>query len=630
MMCTPFNQGHFLRLVLICAIAGLAFVRASGINPTHRISQYAHTAWRVQDGVFSGSPNAITQTRDGYLWIGTQVGLVRFDGFRFVPWAPTDGKLLPSSLITSLLGATDGSLWIGTGAGLVQWKNGNLINFPETTGRINSIYEDREGTIWAGRSRNQAGGLCRVTESRAICYGPKDGLPQFSEPVVGDDAGNVWVGSSEMLTRWKTGSATRYIPSGITTAGLNGITALAVAPDGSIFVGLSQPGRGLGLQQLVQGAWKTFTTPTFDGSALNVNSLRLDRENSLWIGTEGTGLYRVHDGKVDHFGSADGLSSDSVEAFFEDTEGNLWVATAEGIDRFRESRVINFSTHEGLSGDKVVSVLASRDGTVWIGNRTGVDALRGEIISSLGTQNGLPGLRVTALLEDHAGLLWIGVDNGLFVYERGEFKPVKHHDGKSAGTVIAMTEDVDGNIWAETVSPRRLLHIQDREVREEIPDPQIPYAPTLAADPKEGIWLGFINGGGLARYRKGQLETFPLSQSPNARVNQLIVNSDGSVLAATSGGLVEWRSGSLHTLTARNGLPCNPIYTIIFDKHSDLWMYTECGLVKMASDQLQEWQKQPDTTIQVKLFDVLDGAQPSLPVSTSRNSLNRWTPMVRK
>jgi Signal transduction histidine kinase len=547
------------------------------------------------------------------LWIGTQVGLVRFDGVRFVPWTPTDGKLLPSSLITSLLGARDGSLWIGTGAGLVQWKNGDLISFPETTGRINSIYEDRDGTIWAGRSRNPAGGLCRVTESRAICYGPKDGLPQFSGPVVGDDAGNVWVGSPETVTRWKAGSATKYIPSGLTSGGLNGINALAVARDGSIFVGITQPGRGLGLQQLEQGAWKTFATPAFDGSTLNVNSLRLDRENSLWIGTEGSGLYRVHDGKVDHFGSADGLSSDSVEFFFEDTEGNLWVATAEGIDRFRESRVINFSTHEGLSGDKVVSVLASRDGTVWIGNRTGVDAVRGEIISSIGPKNGLPGQRVTAMLEDHAGRLWIGVDNGLFICEGGEFKPVKNRDGKSAGTVIAMTEDVEGNIWAETVTPRRLLRIQDREVREEIPDPQIPYAPTLAADPKDGIWLGFISGGGLARYQKGQLETFPLNQSPNARVNQLIVDSDGSVLVATSEGLIKWRSGSLHTLTVRNGLPCNAIHTIIFDKHSDLWMYTECGLIEIASDQLQKWLEQPDATINVKIFDVFDGAQPSLP-----------------
>src|SRR5271166_2233870 len=130
-----------LSLVLLCAAA-------TGLDPSRQISQYGHTAWRTQDGDFTGTPHAITQTTDGYLWIGTEAGLVRFDGVRFVPWIPPPGKRLPSRRISSLLGAGDGSLWIGTVRGPAHWKDGNLVDYPAAPGYIESILQDPEGTVW--------------------------------------------------------------------------------------------------------------------------------------------------------------------------------------------------------------------------------------------------------------------------------------------------------------------------------------------------------------------------------------------------------------------------------------------------------------------------------------------------
>ena len=162
-------------LILFCSV--LACPSANAVDPDRRISQYAHTAWRVRDGIFPGSPTAIAQTRDGYVWIGTPSGLLRFDGVRFVPFVPPTGKILPNPAVISLLGTTDGGLWIGTDNGVAEWKNGDLINFPETEGRVNSIYEDREGTIWIARSRITAGGVCKIAASVGKCYGPQDGVP---------------------------------------------------------------------------------------------------------------------------------------------------------------------------------------------------------------------------------------------------------------------------------------------------------------------------------------------------------------------------------------------------------------------------------------------------------------------
>jgi ligand-binding sensor domain-containing protein len=160
------------RQVILC---GLLVILAAppvwAVDPSRHISQYAHTAWRIQDGFFGALPRAITQTRHGYVWIGTENGLVRFDGVRFVAWTPPAGAQLPSPTVVSLLGARDGSLWIGTIAGLSRWKDGQLVTYP---GRawITSIIEDRGGRVWLTRfpfATPVDGALCEAAAAGLRC-----------------------------------------------------------------------------------------------------------------------------------------------------------------------------------------------------------------------------------------------------------------------------------------------------------------------------------------------------------------------------------------------------------------------------------------------------------------------------
>jgi PAS domain S-box-containing protein len=589
---------------------------AAALDPDRRISQYAHSAWRVRDGAFAGSPTAIAQTTDGYIWIGTFAGLLRFDGVRFVPFVPPAGKHLPNPAVISILGATDGSLWIGTANGLAQLKNEELLTFPEIAGRVNSILEDLDGTIWIARSRTDAGGVCKIAASIASCYAPKDGVPPNAQMLIRDNLGFFLIAHSTGITRWKPGSSTSFeLPVLKSAQGLNGISDLALAPDGSVWVGTSGEGPELGLKQWINGAWKAFTVPALDTSKLRVNDLKLDRHNALWIATDGTGIYRVHDGNVDHFASADGLSNDSVQNFFEDREGNLWLTTTAGVDCFRGTPVVTFSEHEGLTADKVGSILAARDGTVWIGNHAALDFVRGRVVSFLGPKQGFRGNRVTSLFEDQTGRLWVGEDNGLLVYEHGRFTPVQRPDGGPFGIVLAMTEDTDHNVWASVIRnppgrPTRLICFRDGKFVKEISDQKLDIV-SLAADPQGGFWLGLIQGG-LAQYRNDQVQVFPLKDT-TARVNQVLANFDGSVLAATDHGLVERRGDSQHTLDDKTGLPCNRIYALVLDKHSDLWLYAECGLIKVKSDDLQRWREHPEQKVKFDLFDAFDGAQPFLP-----------------
>ncbi len=579
----------------------------------------------MQDGIFNGTPNAIAQTGDGYIWIGTQGGLVRFDGVRFVPWIAPNGRQLPSTSVSSLLSARDGSLWIGTAGGLSHWRNQDLTNYLTGQGYISSIVEDRNGTVWITRTQfNDAlGPLCQVIETGTRCYGKAAGIP-FSDgdPLIEDNSGNLWMGADTGMVRWKPGSASVYNVRGL-KFNVQGVTGLVAKRDGSLWVGMAQAGRGLGLQQLAQGVWKPFVAPELDGSTLPVLTLFLDREGALWIGTFQDGIYRIYGHTIDHFRSADGLSSDYVNQFYEDREGNLWAVTTNGIDCFRDMRVASFSKREGLKTDEVDSILASRDGTVWVGAPEALISLRQGCVSSLQSGKGLPGHQVTSLFEDHAGHLWVGIDDSIWIYKDGRFSRIDRPDGRPMGQISWITEDAEKNIWAlANKPPRTLVRIHDFKLQEEISAPQIPATRSVAADPRGGIWLGLMNGD-LARYRYGKTEIFPFTHRPDSPVYELFVNTNGTVLGATAFGLIGWKEGKQQILTVRNGLPCDGINSFIEGTQGDLWLYTQCGLVQIADAELERWWRQADVRVQLRTFDAFDGVHPGrAPFQAAAKSLD--------
>jgi hypothetical protein len=177
--------------------------------------------------------------------------------------------------------------------------------------------------------------------------------------------------------------------------------------------------------------------------------------------------------------------------------------------------------------------------------------------------------------------------------------------------VVAITEDREQNLWVSTVGPdRRLFRIRNQRVEEEFTSDQIPSARLLAADPTGGIWLGLGNGN-LARYARGTLEVIPLKQGEGA-LPGLTIDGDGSAWASTRSGIVHWKDREIKTLTSKNGLPCDAAFAAIRDTRATLWIYAKCGLTAIADTELARWWRQPDTTIQFRVFDAFDGATPGL------------------
>jgi signal transduction histidine kinase/ligand-binding sensor domain-containing protein len=599
---------------LTCVLLMAGSVHA--LDPNKRLTQYMHTSWRIQDGSAPSGMWSIAQTSDGFLWLSSIPGdLYRFDGVRFARSRSTDHGSIRN---LNLFGDHAGGLW-GLGTHEVVHLQGGIVTsrFPlEGRSELQGISEDPDGSLWVVRSgTNVDAPLCHVTARGLKCFGKSDGIPISPiDSLLADGKGGFWLGGQTTLVHWHEGVSQVYpIHALRTNSGQHGIASMARGPDGTLWVGILAEGRGLGLGRLIEGTVKPFMTPTFDGSKVEVSRMVFDRDGSLWVGTAGKGVFRIHENQVDHFERKEGLSGDTVWAILEDQEGIVWAVTTDGVDSFRDPRVITVSASEGLGKDGAAGVLASRDGTVWVANDGSLDHIeKNGSITSIRAGGGLPGHQVTSLLEDRAGRMWVGVDNELYLFTKGRFRALPQKNHEPLGMVVGLTEDTDGNIWAECLSnPRKLVRILDFKIRDKFPVPQFPAGRTLAKDPHGGIWIGALDGS-VTLFRNGRADTaFALDSGGDPRRHRIVAQADGSVLVGSENGLVGWRQGKWQRLTTKNGLPCDQILSFIEDKEERWWLYTDCGVVELPDSELQKWWTQPEAVVQTRLYDALDGAQPN-------------------
>jgi PAS domain S-box-containing protein len=575
------------------------------LDPDKRLTQYAHTAWRIQDGFLPNTPFWISQTKDGYLWVGGLSGALRFDGVRFTPWsAPI------ASTPHHVVSVRAGEFWITTASELAHVRDNVVISRYDLLG-IDAIYKDSDGSVWALSYLNPDRVLCQATDTKIRCFGKAEGITiRVPNSLIPDGKGGFWIGGDTSLLHWKMGAASEiYSPQQLqSNVGDIGIHSLVENSDGSLLVGIEAAGPGLGLERFRNGVLTPVVLPHFDGSKLIISALMEDSDKNLWIATFGNGVYRIRGQTGDHFGRVDGLSSDTVFDLYESDDGIVWAATSDGIDNFRDLPVTTFSTPTGLGS--AGSVMVTKDGTVWVADLGTLDFIRNGVVSSVR----VPGQQLSSLLEDHQGNIWVGVDDGLFLYKDGRFRRIPEPNHHPLGLVVGITEDVDGNIWAECRgAQRRLIRIRDFKVREEFSEPQVPGAHAIAADPKGGIWLGTLTGD-LTFFREGIARTFPLKLKGKSMTDkiayQIAVNPDGSVITASDDGLVMLSAGKAQRLGKENGLPCDGVNGFAVDDNKRLWLNTPCGFIEIAASDVQRWWIHPDTIVQPRVFGTLDGARP--------------------
>jgi signal transduction histidine kinase/ligand-binding sensor domain-containing protein len=596
----------------------LAGPRAFALNPALELSQYAHKSWTISDGFFKAAINSIVQTPDGYLWLGTGFGLLRFDGVQSVGWTPPSGERFPSDNIKRLLVSRDGTLWIGTVEGLVSWKSGRLTSYPDLNGTVvGTLLEDRQGQVWAGAIGRPEGRLCAIRNGAAKCYG-SDGSLGNGVLSLCEYNDSVWVGARTGLFRWTPGPPKLYPVEGI----LPEIRDCIRGDNGALWIAVRD-----GIRQLADV--KIEAHPLAAGGQYAPSRLLRDRDGGLWIGTSGQGVVHVHQGKAEAFAASDGLSSNRVLGLFEDREGSIWVGTTDGLDRFRNFAIPTTSFRQGLSSPFVGSLLAARDGSIWLGTSDGLDRWtngqitvyrkesskllsRPKVPSTVREINdpGLPHNAIESLLQDDRGRIWVSTLGGLAYFEDGRFVPV---NSAPVQMVHSMVDASGGSIWINDQF-LGLFHILDGKLADRIPWSKLglkDYIKGIASDPaRGGLWLGFSRGG-LSYFKDGQILTTYTAKDGlgGGSVSDLRFESDGTLWAATEGGLSRLQNGRIATLTQRNGLPCDAVHWTLEDDSRSLWLYMPCGLVHITRAELATWTADPNHAIKATVLDGSDGVK---------------------
>jgi len=591
----------------------MAATSAFALNPALDVSQYAHTAWKIRDGFARGSILSIAQTPDGYLWVGTAFGLYRFDGVRIVPWQPPPDQHL-SANISRLVAARDGTLWIGTRNGLASWKNGKLTQYAELAGSvIYALVEDDEGSIWAGTIGPPNGKLCEIRNGSVRCHPEMGGVGHGVFELHKDGKGNLWVGSETGVWRWRPGPPAFYAVPGLLNGRMQG---MADGEDGALLIATTGA-----VMRLAAG--KAEVVCSFPAARRGFRRLRMlrDRDGGLWVGPAGRGIVHIHDGRTDVFSQFDGLSGDDIYDLFEDREGNIWVATVNGLDRFRELPVVTYSKSQGLSDIPWGGLLAAREGSVWLGTLDGLNRLnqgqvtlyrqhraRASVRQIVGS--GLPDEGVGSLFQDSRGRIWVSTLTGIGYLENDRFIPAV----APGGLVESLTEDTSGNLWIANRDVG-LLRLSWHNELQQIPwatfgrkDPAVVLAPDRLHG---GLWLGFSQGG-VAWFRDGHIHSSYSAADGlgEGRVYQLRFDGEGALWIASEGGLSRLKNGRIATLTSMSGLPCDAVQWTMEDDTQSVWLMMPCGLVRVARSELDEWAGAADKTartIHATVFDSSDG-----------------------
>jgi diguanylate cyclase (GGDEF)-like protein len=578
------------RLAALAALflAGSAFA----LDPHRALTQSRLSVWTSESGLPQNTVDAIVQTRDGYLWIGTEEGLVRFDGVRFVVSDRQSAPALRSSFVSSLFEGPDGTLWIGTyGGGLARLRNARIEAFhPELLGsdRIREMHAAADGALFAATA---GGGLLRIEGEKVTRFTTVNGLPSDRIWALEDDgAGGMWVAThGGGVVRWRDSQVQERLTM---REGLPSDLARTLLRDrdGTLWIGTD----GGGLVAWRGGSIVRILT-TGDGLPSNhVRSLQRDRDGSLWIGTDG-GLARWRGARADVLGVAEGLPSPTVRSLAEDREGSLWVGTTGGLVRMSDTRFLSFTRKEGLPVDGIRAILEDRNGRIWLGTEGGgLCRILPAPVQCLTTIDGLPHDTIYALAESGDGSLWVGTDGGGVVrFRDGKF--VETIDAQGAGLpnnrVRAMVENADGSLWVSTTAGLALVREGRASPVKELEDRQL--RPLLGLP--DGSLLVGTDGAGLWRVSAPGAPATQIAAAGRGlesdRVFSLAADADGGgVWIGTSGGglaRLDLRNGSVRSLTRRDGLYDDVVFQVVDQgSGSDLCLTSNRGLYRVAHDRV--------------------------------------------
>jgi len=580
-------------IVLLAFFGGTAQALERGKG----LTQYVAESWGPKDGLRQHRVRDILQTKDGYLWLATESGLVRFDGVRFTTFDSKSSRGFGHDYLHALAETDDGGLWVGTYHGLTLRKDGEFRTFTDADGLTDAfvwcVARGREGP-WIGGWR----GLSRYTGGRFTAHPRFQG--QSIRTVLEARDGSLWVGVGRTLHHLEGEKATVYeardgLPRDVR------FTALVEAMDGALWIGTEQ-----GLGRLSGGELRFYTTG--DGlPSHNVQALLEDREGHLWIGTT-AGLSRYDGAGFTRL--AKGLSDDAVSALFEDREGSLWIGTpGGGLNRLKDGRFTPYGRPEGIRENTVWAVSPADDGTVWIGtDGGGVSRLSRDGVRTYTKDDGLPDDIAFAFARSHDGSLWVGMNTGVgrIVHGRAQAFPTT---GLRSNSVRALLEDSRGRLWVGTSTGGlyRMAEAAFVAVRPPSVAEEHAYVSSILEGRDGSLWFG--TDAGLWRL---QGDTFTVYDKRNGLPGDyaagMYEEADGTLWVATNpGGLARFKDGSWAVLRAADGLLDENINTVAEDGFGSMWFSTDRGIYSVSKRALDQRLAGRIPSVSSQAFDSHDG-----------------------
>jgi ligand-binding sensor domain-containing protein len=635
-----------LRVSLFVAAVSMTVVSLHALTPEKLISQFTHTAWSAQDGI-SAPVRAIAQTPDGYLWLGTEAGLYRFDGLHFVAWQSAPGERLLSDSVFALYVARDGRLWIGYGSGGIGVLAGNrLQNFiagqgvPD--GVILSIVEDRDGSIWACG----AYGFSKYANGVWHSVGEEMGYPApAAQSLLVDREGNLWVATDQkdfglsrdpvrrntILTLAR--GAARFAPTGL---GVGMVWSISEAPDGAVWIADTSG-----------HAARRITGPTGGLAEITVDDeatcLAFDSKRAVWIGSPSnvqrltTDFTRRKEAPQDRMRRVDGLSGGSVYSTFRDREGNVWFGTSGGLDRFSENKFVTFSAKEGLDPDQKTAVSSTADGSVWVVgySHDRVWRLREKRLWTSeirAPQRSLVG-DILSIFAEGKNDVWLAGNSGLAMGRDGKFSRLPIPSVAKGAYIEAVAKDRAGSLWIALRSKQGGEHIMrfqgglwdDLSKTGELPEYR---CRVMYGDPVGRMWLGYETGE-VAVFEGGSFRLFSARDGLPAELVALITaDTKGHIWVGGGGGLSRFENGHFSTITKQNGLPGYSVSGLVEDEDGSFWVAGALAILQVSGEELEKALASPSYRMRGESFDAGDGLRgpprQREPFPTATRAVDGW------
>ena len=540
----------------------------------------------------------ITQDQSGYIWIGTNEGLVRFDGVRFVSGRQLGLERLPNASVRTLFMARDGSVWIGFGTGGIgRLKDGRLQTYTMDDGLppgvVAGLAEDRHGRNWAA----SANGLYRLADGRWSRISLENGMPARAVNTVHvDGEGRLWVGVRAGAFRSSSDAPTRFERvSTVATLSITGDEA------GNVW-GLSDTA----LMRLTSTSPETVVEA---GAYAPGRRMVADRQGRLWIGTLGDGLLRIGPGtggSVERF-SRPGVSNyDDVLAVFEDREGNIWLGTPRGLDRGSRGLIRSLPGRgDGITAP-VQAVATAADGSVWVGTTNGLHRFTSGGHGAPVAAVELPSRGVIALHGDARGAMWVATAREIGRIEHGRFASVIPIGTLSNGP-IAMATDRRGTLWLCDLE-RGLFRWDGKAL---VPVPAEEHgnraAFSILADRDGRIWTGHLDGT-VSLHEEGRSRLYTADDGViGSVVTGFYQDEAGDIWAGSRNGLMRFRNGRIDAVTWAQGLPGHTVTAITGDSAGNLWLGVSAGVARFRPEDFDRVVTGAAKSLSYTLYDGSDG-----------------------